>query len=103
MSDSLDQTESEDFDRILARFHLELDHGTDPRAILRDYEARYPDRAKEFRDAREEWDGHSPLTVSWDIDNGNQTVTKTFHPPFTPVDREADYARAWAVFEERYG
>ena len=38
--------------------------------------------AKEFRDARENWDGESPLTVTWEIDNGNQTVTKTFYPPF---------------------
>jgi hypothetical protein len=43
------------------------------------------------------------LDVSWDIDDGLQTVTKTFYPPFTKVDREEDYRRAWAEFEKRYG
>ena len=59
--------------------------------------------AKELREARKSHDGLSPLTVSWPIDNGNARVTRTFHPPFTRVDREDDYRRAWTVFAERLG
>jgi hypothetical protein len=63
--------------------------------------ARKDDGGTEFRTARADWDGKSPLTVSWKIDNGLQTVTKTFHPPFTKVDREEEYRTAWGVFEKR--
>ena len=58
---------------------------------------------KEVRAARADHDGVSPLTVSWEIDNGNQTVTKTFYPPFAHVDRIEDYRTAYRVFSERLG
>lgn len=59
--------------------------------------------AKELRDALKNHDGISPVTVSWEIDNGNQTVTKTFYPPFNHVDRIEDYKTAYRVFSERLG
>lgn len=43
------------------------------------------------------------LDVKWAIDDGLQTVTKTFYLPFTKVDCEADYARVWEVFEGWHG
>ncbi len=43
---------------------------------------------------------NAPLTATWEIDNGLSTVTKTFHPPFTRVDRESDYRQAWAFFSQ---
>jgi hypothetical protein len=58
--------------------------------------------AKELREIRNTHDGTLPLTVSWRVDNGLATVTKTFHPPFTRVDREEDYRRAWAAFIARF-
>ena len=58
---------------------------------------------KELREARKTWDGETPLTVSWQIDDGLQTVTKTFHPPFTHVDRESDYDHAYHVLKQKYG
>jgi hypothetical protein len=42
----------------------------------------------------------APLTATWEIDNGLSSVTKTFYPPFTHVDREADYRRAWEFFTQ---
>ncbi|ABM18404.1 N-6 DNA methylase [Marinobacter nauticus] len=64
---------------------------------------RKDDGGKEVRAARADHDGVSPLTVSWEIDNGNQTVTKTFYPPFSHVDRIEDYRTAYRVFSERLG
>ena len=57
--------------------------------------------AKELREALINHDGVSPVTANWLIDNGNQTVTKTFYPPFKHVDRIADYKTAYRVFSER--
>ncbi|MEC4883578.1 MAG: hypothetical protein SAL70_19945 [Scytonema sp. PMC 1070.18] len=58
---------------------------------------------KEVREARKDWNGTTPLTVSWQINDGLETVTKTFYPPFTKVDREADYIQAYEVLQKRYG
>jgi hypothetical protein len=58
---------------------------------------------KEARDAFADYDGSSSVIVSWEIDNGNRTVTKTFYPPFTHVDRFEDYKTAYRVFSERLG
>jgi hypothetical protein len=59
--------------------------------------------ARDLREARKAHNGAIPLTVSWRVDNGLATITKTFHPPFTRVDREEDYRRAWAAFAARFG
>jgi hypothetical protein len=58
---------------------------------------------KEVREARKTWDGETPLTVSWQIDDGLQTVTKTFYPPFSRCDRERDYEVAYSYFKEKHG
>ena len=55
---------------------------------------------RDFREAALAYDG-DPITVNWPIDHGRWTVTRTFHPPFTPVDREDDYRVAYAFFKER--
>lgn len=57
----------------------------------------------EVRTARAHHDGISPLTVKWNIDNGNQTVNRTFYLPFTRVDRIENYRTAYQVFSERLG
>lgn len=58
---------------------------------------------KELRELRKSHANESPLTVSWSIDDGLQTVTKTFYPPFVKCDREADYEYAYAFFKAKYG
>ena len=65
--------------------------------------ARKDAGGKELREARADHDGTSPLTVSWEIDNGNQTVTRSFYPPFRHVDRIEGYRTAYRVFSERLG
>jgi hypothetical protein len=57
--------------------------------------------AKELRDALQHHDDHSPITVTWPIDNGNQTVTRTFYPLFRHVDRIEDYRTAYRVMKDR--
>ena len=47
--------------------------------------------------------GEIQESFGWEIDNGNQTVTKTFYPPFAHVDRIEDYRTAYRVFSERLG
>lgn len=66
--------------------------------------ARKDPGATELRALRQEATGTpdgqptAPLTATWPIDNGLTTTTKTFHPPFTRVDREEDYRKAWEFF-----
>jgi hypothetical protein len=62
--------------------------------------ARKDPGATELRAIRQREGDTNPLTATWEIDNGLATVTKTFHPPFTKVDREEDYRRAWASFQQ---
>ena len=59
--------------------------------------------AKEFREARANHDGVSPLTVELRDEDGTLTGTKTFYLPFAKVDLETDYARAWGIFQCRSG
>ncbi|GAB1541130.1 hypothetical protein NUACC21_38000 [Scytonema sp. NUACC21] len=75
------------------------------RVLCRDAEwlVQRVEASKEVREARKDWNGTTPLTVSWQINDGLETVTKTFYPPFTKVDREEDYRIAYDVFKRRYG
>jgi hypothetical protein len=45
----------------------------------------------------------APINVTWPIDKGRSQVTRTFHPPFTPVDREDNYRVAYEVFSQCLG
>ena len=56
----------------------------------------------DFRDAALNYCGE-PITVSWPSDNGRRTITRTFYPPFTPVDREEDYRVAYEFFKAMTG
>lgn len=56
----------------------------------------------DFREAALTYSG-DPITVSWPIDHGRSTVTRTFHQPFTPVDREDDYRVAYEFFKAMAG
>ena len=62
--------------------------------------ARKDAGATELRAIRQQEGDDVPLTVTWEINNGLEQVTRTFYSPFTHVDREEDYKRAWAVFSE---
>jgi hypothetical protein len=46
--------------------------------------------AKELREALQDHDGHSPVTV-----------TRTFYPPFRHLDRIEDYRTAYRVMKDR--
>ena len=87
---------------VMRQYELADEYDAKGRHIPPPNTTRKDSGGTQFRQARENWDGASPLTVSWDIDNGLKTVSKTYYPPFTKVDREADYARAYEVFQERY-
>lgn len=56
----------------------------------------------DFRAAALTYTG-TAITVTWPIDNGRSTVTRTFYPHFTPVDREEYYRVAYKVFSQRLG
>ncbi|WP_018158481.1 hypothetical protein [Thioalkalivibrio sp. ALE14] len=57
----------------------------------------------EFREAASSHQPTFPITVTWETDSGNSTVTRTFYPPFSHVDRIEDYRTAYRVFAERLG
>jgi hypothetical protein len=39
---------------------------------------------------------------AWSIDVGLEDVTETIYPSFTKVDREADYAQTYEVFQKHH-
>ena len=73
--------------------------------LFDDHGRRLPTTTRKNSGARELPSSHTgaPITVSWPIDNGRSTVTRTFRPPFTPVNREEDYRVAYEVFSQRLG
>ena len=50
---------------------------------------------------RKDQGGKGFRTVTWPINDGKETCTRDFHPPFFKVDREEDYRRAWEAFASR--
>lgn len=69
---------------------------------LPNYVRQSPGRA-EMREAKTIWDGTSPITISWYSEPLGRTITKTYQPPFSHVDRIEDYRTAYRVFSERLG
>ena len=65
------------------------------------YDERPADEFFEWQVQRHLPDG-PPITVTWPINDGKETITRDFHPPFFKVDREEDYRRAWEAFASRY-
>ena len=65
----------------------------------KEFSAAYEKRQAEIAEGKAT--ATDPLAVSWEIDNGLKTVTKTYYPPFFHVDREEDYRIAWQEFEKR--
>ena len=41
--------------------------------------------------------------ISWEIYNSPKIATKLFYPPSPIWTANSEYARAWDVFEQRYG
>lgn len=58
----------------------------------------------EWRKIKDKTTGTVEKTIQDDtLPGGSVERMIVYHAPFTGVDREADYERAWAAFEERFG